>query len=94
MKQTGSHECDGCGVSKDSRRPRRDISRQGPDAKKVQVDLGKPWDMERDSEGVWSVTIPPQVPGFHYYYLNIDGVRVSDPASQKLLRREPGIERH
>jgi len=37
---------------------------KAPDAKKVQVDLGKPWDMERDGEGVWSVTIPPQVPGF------------------------------
>ena len=68
---------------------------KAPDAKKVQVDLGKPWDMERDSEGVWSVTIPPQVPGFHYYYLNIDGVRVSDPASQNFYgvsRESSGIE--
>ncbi len=32
---------------------------KAPDAKKVQVDLGKLWDMERDSEGVWKVTIPP-----------------------------------
>jgi 1,4-alpha-glucan branching enzyme len=68
---------------------------KAPDAKKVQVDLGKLWDMERDSEGVWSVTIPPQVPGFHYYYLNIDGVRVSDPASQNFYgvsRESSGIE--
>jgi enterochelin esterase-like enzyme len=63
---------------------------KAPDAKKVQVDLGKPWDMERDSEGVWSVTIPPQVPGFHYYYLTIDGVRVSDPASESFY----GVSRH
>lgn len=47
---------------------------KAPDAKKVQVDLGKLWEMEPDSEGVWSVTIAPQVPGFHYYYPNIDGV--------------------
>jgi enterochelin esterase-like enzyme len=68
---------------------------KAPDAKKVQVDLGKPWDMERDSEGVWSVTIPPQVPGFHYYYLAIDGVRVSDPASESFYgvgRYSSGIE--
>jgi enterochelin esterase-like enzyme len=68
---------------------------KAPDAKKVQVDLGKLWDMERDSEGIWSVTIPPQVPGFHYYYLNIDGVRVSDPASESFYgvgRHSSGIE--
>ncbi len=68
---------------------------KAPDAKKVQVDLGRLWDMERDSEGVWSVTIPPQVPGFHYYYLAIDGVRVSDPASQSFYgvgKHSSGIE--
>jgi enterochelin esterase-like enzyme len=68
---------------------------KAPDAKKVQVDFGKLWDMERDSEGVWSVTIPPQVPGFHYYYLAIDGVRVSDPASESFYgvgRYSSGIE--
>ena len=68
---------------------------KAPEAKKVQVDLGKLWDMERDGEGVWAVTIPPQVPGFHYYYLNIDGVRVSDPASESFYgssRHSSGIE--
>ncbi len=68
---------------------------KAPDAKKVQVDLGKLWEMERDGEGVWSVTIPPQVPGFHYYFLNIDGVRVSDPASDNFYgwgRQSSGIE--
>ncbi len=68
---------------------------KAPDARKVQVDLGQLWDMERDSEGVWTVTIPPQVPGFHYYYLAIDGVRVSDPASQSFYgvgRYSSGIE--
>jgi enterochelin esterase-like enzyme len=68
---------------------------KAPEAKKVQVDLGKLWDMERDGEGVWSVTLPPQVPGFHYYYLAIDGVRVSDPASRSFYgvgRYSSGIE--
>jgi enterochelin esterase family protein len=37
--------------------------------------------MARDEEGVWSVTIPPAVPGFHYYWFLVDGVAVNDPAS-------------
>ena len=43
----------------------------------------------------WSVTIPPQVPGSHYCYPNIDGVRVSDPASNSFYgfsRHSSGIE--
>jgi enterochelin esterase-like enzyme len=66
-----------------------------PDAQKVQVDLGKLWDMERDDAGSWSVTIPPQVPGFHYYYLVVDGLRVNDPGSQSFYgvgRESSGIE--
>jgi enterochelin esterase-like enzyme len=51
------------------------------DADKVQIDLGKVYDMKKDEKGTWSVTTDPQVPGFHYYSLVIDGVKVSDPAS-------------
>jgi enterochelin esterase-like enzyme len=60
---------------------------KAPDAKKVAVvgnfGLGKggPWEMERGEGGVWTVTTPPVVPGFHYYKLSIDGVEVNDPAS-------------
>lgn len=54
---------------------------KAPDAQKVQLQLGKRFDMVKDDDGVWSVTIPPQVAGFHYYALVIDGVTVSDPAS-------------
>jgi enterochelin esterase-like enzyme len=53
-----------------------------PQANKVQVDLGRIYDMQKDEKGVWSVTTDQQVPGFHYYSLVIDGVRVSDPASE------------
>jgi enterochelin esterase family protein len=53
-----------------------------PDAQKVQIDLGKLYDMKKDDKGVWSVTTDPQVPGFHYYSLVIEGVRVADPASE------------
>lgn len=53
-----------------------------PDAKNVQVRLGRAYDMTRGADGVWSVTIPPQVVGFHYYTLVVDGVAVADPASK------------
>ena len=53
-----------------------------PDAKEVQIDLGKLYDMMKDDHGVWTVTTNPQVPGFHYYSLVIDGLKVADPASQ------------
>lgn len=68
---------------------------KAPDAKKVQIDLGKLYDMKKDSVGVWSVTTESQGPGFHYYSLVIDGVAVADPASQTFYgmgRMASGIE--
>jgi enterochelin esterase family protein len=53
-----------------------------PDAQKVQIDLGKKYDMIRSDDGSWTVTSDPQVPGFHYYSLVIDGISVADPASE------------
>lgn len=53
-----------------------------PNAGKVQIDLGKMYDMQKDEKGNWTVTTDPQDPGFHYYSLVIDGVKVSDPASE------------
>ncbi len=55
---------------------------RAPNAQKVQIDLGKLYDMVKDDQGVWSVRTAPQVPGFHYYSLVIDGVKVADPASE------------
>jgi enterochelin esterase family protein len=52
-----------------------------PDAQRVQVNLGKRYDMTKDAEGAWSVTLPPQVVGFHYYTLIVDGLQVADPAT-------------
>jgi enterochelin esterase-like enzyme len=66
-----------------------------PDAKKVQVRLGQTYDMVRGEDGMWSATIPPQVVGYHYYYLVIDGVQVNDPASESFYgvnRQSSGIE--
>ena len=54
-----------------------------PQAQKVQIDLcGTKYDMTKDDKGNWTVTTEPQVPGFHYYFLIVDGVSVADPASQ------------
>lgn len=53
-----------------------------PDAQKVQVRLGGAHDMTRGSDGLWTVTIPPQVIGFHYYSIVIDGSVVADPATR------------
>jgi len=55
---------------------------RAPEAKQVQIDLGRLYDMERNDAGMWTVTTDPQDPGFHYYSLVIDGVRVADPASE------------
>ena len=55
---------------------------KAPDARKVQIDLSKLYDMTKDDQGVWSVTTAPQVPGFHYYSLVIDGMKVADPSSE------------
>ena len=45
--------------------------------------LGKgPFDMKRDDRGVWTVTTPPAVPGFHYYWLQVDGFACNDPSTQ------------
>jgi enterochelin esterase-like enzyme len=64
---------------------------KAPEANKVQVvgnfGLGKggPWEMQRGADGVWSVTTPPVIPGFHYYSLSVDGVQVNDPASDSFF---------
>ena len=39
--------------------------------------------MEKADDGTWTVTTPPAVPGFHYYWLLVDGVTaVNDPGSE------------
>jgi enterochelin esterase-like enzyme len=55
---------------------------EAPNAQKVQVRLGGTHDMTRGEDGLWSVTIPPQVVGFHYYSIVVDGSVVADPATR------------
>lgn len=66
-----------------------------PEAQQVQIDLGKKYDMTKDSNGVWTVTTDSISRGFHYYSLVIDGVAVADPASETFYgmgRMASGIE--
>jgi enterochelin esterase family protein len=53
-----------------------------PDAQKVTVRLGKGVDMSKGPDGLWYATTTPQVVGFHYYTLSIDGAIVADPATR------------
>jgi enterochelin esterase-like enzyme len=53
-----------------------------PDAQKVRVRVGQGFDMSKAPDGLWYVTTAPQVVGFHYYTLSIDGAVVADPATR------------
>jgi enterochelin esterase-like enzyme len=55
---------------------------KAPEAQKVQLDLGKKYDMVKNTEGVWEATTDSLSEGFHYYSLIIDGLAVCDPASE------------
>ena len=71
------------------------FSIKAPDAKKVQIDLAKKYDLVKDTAGVWTVTTDSVSEGFHYYSLLIDGVAVADPASETFYgmgRMASGIE--
>jgi enterochelin esterase-like enzyme len=70
---------------------------KAPDAKTIEVQVGTApaVEMVKGEDGTWSVTTPAAVPGFHYYYLTIDGVTLSDPASYSFFgvgRDSSGIE--
>ncbi len=68
---------------------------KAPDAQKVQIDLGKKYDLVKDAEGFWETTTDTISEGFHYYSLLIDGVAVADPASETFYgmgRMASGIE--
>jgi enterochelin esterase-like enzyme len=68
---------------------------KAPDAQKVQIDLGKKYDMAKDTGGYWLVTTDSISEGFHYYSLLIDGVAVADPSSESFYgmgRMASGIE--
>ena len=74
---------------------RASFSIKAPEAQKVQLDLGKKYDMVKSSDGIWTVTTDSLTEGFHYYSMIIDGVAVVDPASESFYgmgRMASGIE--
>ena len=84
-----------CSLSANTTDSRVIFSIKAPDAKKVQIDLGKKYDMVKDTAGIWTVTTDSISEGFHYYSLLIDGVAVADPASETFYgmgRMASGIE--
>ncbi|MBR6182161.1 MAG: acetyl xylan esterase [Prevotella sp.] len=82
--------------------PKLDSQRRGyfylkaPDAKKVILDIcDKKYDMQPDGQGGWMCVTDPLVVGFHYYFMNIDGVNFIDPATETFFgcnREAGGIE--
>lgn len=58
---------------------------RAPNVQKLQIDLGKKYDMVKDSNGIWTVRTEPVEPGFHYYFLVVDDLPVADPASQSFF---------
>jgi len=68
---------------------------KAPDAKSLQIDLGKKYDMVKDAEGNWEVKTEPLSEGLHYYSLIVDGIAVADPSSETFYgmgRMASGIE--
>src|SRR6185503_13131801 len=71
------------------------FSVKAPDAKRVQIDLVRKYDLVKDTSGVWTTTTDSVSEGFHYYSLIIDGLPVADPASETFYgmgRMASGIE--
>ncbi len=65
-----------------------------PNAQKVQVALvtsGQgsltplPYDMVKGAAGVWTYTSVPQSPGYHNYWMLVDGAIVLDPATKAFM---------
>jgi enterochelin esterase-like enzyme len=73
---------------------------RAPNARDVKLEGGAglvkaPLDLTRGDDGTWTVTTPPAVGGFHYYWFNVDGLRVNDPGSYAWFgygRETSGIE--
>ena len=66
---------------------------QAPQARKVVVDIcSKKYDMQPDGKGGFMAVTDPLPVGFHYYFMNIDGVNFIDPASETYFgcNREAG----
>ena len=69
---------------------------QAPEARKVVVDVcNKKYDMQSDGKGGFMAVTDPLPVGFHYYFMNINGVNFIDPSTETFFgcnREAGGIE--
>ena len=70
---------------------------KAPDAQKVVFGFfdSQRYPAKKGEDGFWTATTEPQVPGFHYYRVFIDGAEVNDPASETFYgtgKQTSGIE--
>jgi enterochelin esterase-like enzyme len=52
----------------------------------VRGDFGSAGQMNKDEQGVWSVTVGPLQPEIYSYSFNVDGMTVLDPSNTQILR--------
>ena len=70
---------------------------KAPEAQKVVFGFfdSQRYPAKKGEDGFWTATTEPQVPGFHYYRVFIDGAEVNDPASETFYgtgKQASGIE--
>jgi len=59
---------------------------KAPTAQKVQVSIANvPFDMVKGDDGTWSYTSEPQAPGYHNYWMVVDGAVVLDPGTNAFI---------
>ena len=57
-----------------------------PSAQKVQVSIvNVAHDMVKSDDGVWTYTSDPQAPGYHNYWMIVDGATVLDPGTETYI---------
>jgi enterochelin esterase-like enzyme len=57
-----------------------------PDAQKVQVSIvSRTFDMTKNADGVWTYTSEQQAPGYHNYWMLVDGAIVLDPNTEAYI---------
>ncbi len=68
---------------------------RAPGATNVAVSIGRPLEVVKGDDGVWTITTSPLVVGFHYYDVIVDGFSGADPNSESFFgvsRMMSGIE--
>ena len=69
---------------------------QAPAARKVVLDIcSKKYDMQPDGKGGFMAVTDPLPVGFHYYFMEVDGIRFIDPSTETFFgcnREAGGIE--